>query len=260
MQQLTISNQAISTHNGLYSLTDLHKVSGSENKHKPNYFLANQETQALINEIESENQIAYDTVIGKGKKQGTYACRELVYRYAMWISPKFSLMVIRAFDALNTGAIPCLAKTTTDDRHPLTQAVKLLARTKGLSYSDAWKLVHQRFGVDNVKQLTLDQLEQAVCYVHSLLMIQNIANPEQLYDTLANSACHLREYARMLKILKHLPMTDDNTGGNIYRQITETFDDIVKLSHTMNLRNHAGRPMFEQNRINYYRGNALVWS
>lgn len=154
---------------------------------------------------------------------------------------------------------PVVVHTTTDDRHPLTQAVKLLARTKGLSYSDAWKLVHQRFGVDNVKKLTLDQLEQAVCYVHSLLMIQNIANPEQLYDTLANSACHLRDYARMLKILKHLPMTDDNAGGNIYRQITETFDDIVRLSHTMNLRNHAGRPMFEQNRINYYRGNALVW-
>lgn len=253
---LIIAQTAISTYNNLFSLNDLHKASGNDANHQPAMFMRNKQTKDLIHEIESENTIAYHTING-GKNRGTYVCEELVYAYAMWISAKFNLMVIRAFKALNTGAIPCLAKTTTDDRHSLDQAVKLLARTKGLSYSDAWKLVHQRFGVDNVKQLTLDQLEQAVCYVHSLLMIQN--NPEQLYDTLANSACHLRDYARMLKILKHLPMTDDNIGGHIYRQITETFDDIVKLSHTMNLRNHAGRPMFEQNRINYYRGNALVW-
>ncbi len=36
---LIISNQAISTHNGLYSLNDLHKVSGNEKRHEPNRFM-----------------------------------------------------------------------------------------------------------------------------------------------------------------------------------------------------------------------------
>ena len=103
---LIIANQAINQHNGLFSLNDLHKVSGGLTKHQPTNFLRNEETKALIAEIESENQIAYHTVQGgntKIVKQGTYVCKELVYRYAMWISAKFSLMVIRAFDALNTG-------------------------------------------------------------------------------------------------------------------------------------------------------------
>lgn len=98
--------------NGLYSLNDLHKASGGADKHKPNNFLRNQETQALITAIEQDGSIAYNTING-GHHRGTYACRELVYRYAMWISAKFSLMVIRAFDRMTKGeTIPCLAKPT----------------------------------------------------------------------------------------------------------------------------------------------------
>lgn len=102
---LVIADTTIHMVDGLYSLNDLHRASGRKGKHRPSLFVANQETQALIREIELENPkagipaLAIKTVHG-GHHRGTYVCKELVYRYAMWISPKFSLMVIRTFDDL----------------------------------------------------------------------------------------------------------------------------------------------------------------
>lgn len=106
---LYIDDNAIRVIDGLYSLNDLHKASGNDEKHKPSFFLRNQQTQELITELQicnSPNNFTESVkVIHGGLEQGTYACRELVYAYAMWISPKFSLTVIRTFDALATGKL-----------------------------------------------------------------------------------------------------------------------------------------------------------
>ena len=113
-QSIVIGNAVVNMVDGMYSLNDLHKAAGGENKDRPKYFLENQKTQELILELEGGIPPSKDlscadlhtlnepikTIQGKGKEQGTYVCRELVYAYAMWISAKFSLLVIRAFDAM----------------------------------------------------------------------------------------------------------------------------------------------------------------
>lgn len=105
---LTISNNKVGiTEDGLYCLNDLHKASGGEKKHAPYRFMRNAETRKLIKEVERTPNVvkgntikAYKVIKGGNakSKQGTYVCKELVYRYGMWISAEFTLLIIRTFD------------------------------------------------------------------------------------------------------------------------------------------------------------------
>ncbi|HIF5530143.1 TPA: KilA-N domain-containing protein, partial [Pasteurella multocida] len=100
MTNLAILNNSIRTLNNLYSLADLHRASGNDPKHRPTYFLRNDQTKALIAEIESENptcEKSHSSVLIVKNGVGTYACKELVIAYAAWISPAFHLTVLRAF-------------------------------------------------------------------------------------------------------------------------------------------------------------------
>ncbi|CAH0528408.1 hypothetical protein CTH30272_02092 [Allocatenococcus thiocycli] len=104
MSNLSILSKEIRTHNNLYSLNDLHKASGNNKNHQPAFFMRVDQTKELIDEINrsANMQIAVETKRG-GANQGTWVCKELVYAYAMWISAKFHLQVIRAFDAMTQG-------------------------------------------------------------------------------------------------------------------------------------------------------------
>lgn len=95
---------------GRFCLNDLHKAAGGEKRHQPGDWLRVQQIQDLVAELKADPGIPGSEPIqtlkgGKGP-QGTYAVRELVYAYAMWISPRFHLQVIRAFDALVSAAAP----------------------------------------------------------------------------------------------------------------------------------------------------------
>ena len=61
-------------------------------------------------------------------------------------------------------------KTTVDDRTGLRNAVNMLVSKKGLIYSDAYHLIHQRFNVESIEDLTLEQLPEAVEYVHRIVL------------------------------------------------------------------------------------------
>lgn len=97
---------------GRYCLNDLHKAAGGDKKHQPSNFLRTDLAKGLLAELNAEVPIPHFRGItgntGKAgipaivtKQQlGTFVCKELVYAYAMWISPKFHLHVIRTFDAV----------------------------------------------------------------------------------------------------------------------------------------------------------------
>ncbi len=111
---------------GRYCLNDLHRAAGGEQKYRPKYWLDNKQTRELIEQLFTEGGIPpseqnqsvsffqggsdtrslarapVNTVRG-GAEQGTYVCKELVFAYAMWISPSFHLKVIRTFDRITSA-------------------------------------------------------------------------------------------------------------------------------------------------------------
>ncbi len=163
MPSLTITGICIRQDaDGRYSLNDLHRAAGGEQRHQPRYFLANQQTVELIAELgDSGNPLS---VVRGGADQGTYAARELVYAYAMWISPAFHLQVIRAYDALAT-------------RPPALDALQDPAtlRTLLLGYAERQLQLEQQVQEQAPKVEALDRLASArgsVCLTDAAKLLQ----------------------------------------------------------------------------------------
>ncbi|MGH8032506.1 MAG: KilA-N domain-containing protein [Luteimonas sp.] len=107
---------------GRYCLNDLHQASGGESRHRPGNWLMLEKTKELIAEVQNPSGIPGGVAgipatgepvvtLQGGLIQGTYAVKELVYAYAMWISAAFHLHVIRAYDALVMASIEEAAPT-----------------------------------------------------------------------------------------------------------------------------------------------------
>lgn len=146
--------------------------------------------KALLALDEDEKGVTLSNTLG-GKQEmniisesGMYTlilrCRDAVkkgsvpHRFRKWVTAEV-LPAIR-----KTGKYE--SKTTVDDRTGLRNAVNMLVSKKGLIYSDAYHLIHQRFNVESIEDLTLEQLPQAVEYVHRIvlegeLIIEEVKDP-----------------------------------------------------------------------------------
>lgn len=88
---------------GRYSLNDLHQAAGSEDRHKPSNWLRSDPAAGLEQVLISRYGEIRPIESSAGRYGGTFAVRELVYAYAMWVSPVFHLKVIDAYQSLVTG-------------------------------------------------------------------------------------------------------------------------------------------------------------
>lgn len=95
---LEVMGQPIRSKGELFSANDLHKIAGGEKHKAPNEWLRTNQAQELINEVTLTGnfRLAHKVVKG-GKEPGVWLCEDLMYSYAMWLSPRFQLLVIRCF-------------------------------------------------------------------------------------------------------------------------------------------------------------------
>ncbi|ALD03213.1 hypothetical protein AMQ28_13225 [Acinetobacter sp. TTH0-4] len=70
-------------------------------------------------------------------------------------------------------------KTHKSERTPLHDAhAMLVAKTKHLSSSDAWKIINQRFGTEHIEDIPYDAIPVAVEYVHHLIALYSNADKQ----------------------------------------------------------------------------------
>ena len=117
-----------------------------------------------------ENQIVI--VKNGGNNRGTWLHPKLAVHFARWLDPKFAVWCDEQIEALLNGKVSdgLPAKTTADDRTPLRQAVAALVGRKGIDYSTAYGMIHQRFNVGAIEDIPAEQLPEAVRYVHALTL------------------------------------------------------------------------------------------
>ena len=77
-----------------------------------------------------------------------------------------------------------VTKTHKSERTPLHDAhAMLVAKTKHLNSSDAWKLINQRFGTNSIDEIPYDVIPVAVEYVHHLIALySNAGKQNTLFD------------------------------------------------------------------------------
>ena len=231
MNAISISNVAIRQNDSrFFNLNDLHKAAGNSKLHQPANWLRNQQTQELIAEIEAEGGKACEVING-GKNRGTFVCKELVYAYATWISAKFFLLVIRTFDQVANG-YQIGQKTTADDRTGLRQAVAALVGRKGIDYSSAYSMIHQRFNVEAIEDIPAEKLPEAVAYAHALTLhtglTGEVLDREPLpapFDDL--DVAHLLLHAQDIRLFirRYLPAFENlsiDKGGALWSYVHDT--------------------------------------
>lgn len=143
MNKLIVAGATVRVNkNDLYSLNDLHKAAGAQEKDQPALWLRLDGTKALIDELSNSTQMQDKDIAqsSAGRYGGTHVCKQLVYAYAMWISPKFHIHVIEAYDDLVNGRIESI---TTQAK---TEASRQRARLESRALTDAVKITRESQG------------------------------------------------------------------------------------------------------------------
>ncbi|MEI6745990.1 MAG: KilA-N domain-containing protein [Methylococcaceae bacterium] len=181
---------------GRFCLNDLHKAAGGEARHKPANWLRIEQSIELIKVLESENLkfSPLETVLGKGKQQGTFVVKELVYAYATWISAKFFLTVIRAYDAMVSKPAYALRDLPTATPKSITPAMQrqvqkaianLVRSQVGTTYSGLYGQIKDKFGVGTYKDVPFKQYGELCAFLNIEPIVQtDIVESVQLPEIL----------------------------------------------------------------------------
>nr|WP_252511648.1 ORF6N domain-containing protein [Acinetobacter soli] len=164
-----------------------------------------------------------------------------------------------------------LAKTHKSERTPLHDAHALLvAKTKHLNSSDAWKIINQRFGTNHIEEIPYDQIPVAVEYVHHLIALYSNADKKaanqsdhlQLIKDLVNAA--LLQNCMTSCLYRAAHAFNNREGMSMANYAFKTNIAILRLTRAMDLRGPQNRKIISDDlkTASYTEGNqhyGSVW-
>ncbi|EMB5848702.1 BRO-N domain-containing protein [Acinetobacter baumannii] len=143
-----------------------------------------------------------------------------------------------------------VAKTHKSERTPLHDAHALLvAKTKHLNSSDAWKIINQRFGTNHIDEIPYDLIPVAVEYVHHLIAMYSSAEKKGQGSLFDKDAYELvrklteaviienDEIVPVLLAVKMLDMKKFAYYSHLVVKANEAARDIARLLDFRNLQN-----------------------
>ncbi len=160
-----------------------------------------------------------------------------------------------------------VTKTHKSERTPLHDAHALLvAKTKHLNSSDAWKIINQRFGTNHIDEIPYDMIPVAVEYVHHLIAMYSSAEKKgqgslfdedqlELLKSLIDAI--ITQNFVTSRIYRAVHMLDNEQGHHLAEYAFKTNIAILKLTRAMDLRGPLNRKIISDDlkTISYTTGN-----
>lgn len=162
--------------NGQIWLTsgEIAKALGYKNtKSISNLYSANADefTPAMTEVIDSVTSLKTKGLRAKIRIFSLRGCHLLAMFARTDIAKQFRKWVLDILDKeVGTSEQEAGSQLTAEQTLPLRNAVNKLVTRSGIMYPEGYKIVHQQFGVNHIKELTLEQLSQAVEYVHDRIL------------------------------------------------------------------------------------------
>lgn len=205
---------------GRFNLNALHRASGEGDHKRPSKWLATQQAQDLIAELEAQSPktgLGVLNVAKGGTAPGTFAAEELAVSYAGWISPAYQLEVNRTFIAYRKGELTGPVQIT-----------PALSREARLQFKQSLWLAKQLKIEGNQAILSANRATRALTGVDmmGLMGVQSLPAPEP--ERLLNpSEIGLRLNGRKARLI-NLMLTSygyqvdfRDAKGNLYYEPTE---------------------------------------
>ena len=113
MNDLMISGHNVKVDDqGMVSLTDMWKASGSANRNRPRFFIENDKTEAFLKALDKRNSVENPKagfpalrIIKGGTYPGTWANELVAYKYAGWIDPDFEVGAYKVLGRFFSGEL-----------------------------------------------------------------------------------------------------------------------------------------------------------